>query len=446
MIHFSRVAVQPYASEIFDLIDEDGDIDPYFAAYRAHMQTKGYALATQKKYLQTAACFLDYLVEAGVYGRLTTVSRLNQAIDNYIRIRLNPDAIRRLQPRENDDFAFENWAPAVVEKMGYSAITSASGIAAPINLLLTISNDRQQIEIDKLRQAGVELSGELSSPALKAVFGYNKLPQNQVKALCKGSAFAAFARRAASRPLTRRNGISAPRQSRAREDFLDFPILDLSRILGCATSKRDAALWLLLAGTGIRMSEACGLRWHQIDFAKLEVFVDDPNVIRPNMQVPDDERMRFKGRATARTFFIPFLKAAFFAVLSEYRNEEYVVRSGHDFVFQDIRPGPDMGRPFYKVSDTARIKAFTSAAKRAGIPCKRSGRHWTPHSLRHLYGVYMLNDLPVPGGFGLARPEVMDLMGHLTETATAHYVREKRIILDSKLLFADEYYDSVDEA
>ena len=116
MIHFSRVAVQPYASEIFDLIDEDGDIDPYFAAYRAHMQTKGYALATQKKYLQTAACFLDYLVEAGVYGRLTTVSRLNQAIDNYIRIRLNPDAIRRLQPRENDDFAFENWAPAVVEK------------------------------------------------------------------------------------------------------------------------------------------------------------------------------------------------------------------------------------------------------------------------------------------------------------------------------------------
>ncbi|KKL27833.1 hypothetical protein LCGC14_2381190, partial [marine sediment metagenome] len=63
----------------------------------------------------------------------------------------------------------------------------------------------------------------------------------------------------------------------------------------------------------------------------------------------------------------------------------------------------------------------------------------TPHSLRHFYGVFMLNFIPVEGGYGLRLPEVQKLMGHEDSSSTAHYAREDPIILESKLRMIDHF-------
>jgi integrase len=87
-------------------------------------------------------------------------------------------------------------------------------------------------------------------------------------------------------------------------------------------------------------------------------------------------------------------------------------------------------------SDTARNRSFKRAVKRANIPHPTGGQ-WGLHSLRHAYGVYLLNYLPVPGGYGLQLKDVQLLMGHKDEKTTKHYAREDRTILASKLEYAD---------
>jgi hypothetical protein len=52
----------------------------------------------------------------------------------------------------------------------------------------------------------------------------------------------------------------------------------------------------------------------------------------------------------------------------------------------------------YQMSDTARNEAFQRAIKRAAVPYPHLATRWGLHSLRHAYGVDLVNYLPVPGG------------------------------------------------
>jgi integrase len=149
----------------------------------------------------------------------------------------------------------------------------------------------------------------------------------------------------------------------------------------------------------------------------------------------------YKGRETDGVYFLPFLRELFFDTLEAYVESEYIATSKHDFVFQDIRSKSGLGRPFYEISDTGRIKNFKEAASRSEIFDDR-GAIYTPHSLRHLYGVYLLNYLPVPGGYGLSIKEVQYLMGHKTDAATRLYARSDKAVLIWKLDAADASFQS----
>ena len=82
-----------------------------------------------------------------------------------------------------------------------------------------------------------------------------------------------------------------------------------------------------------------------------------------------------------------------------------------------------------------------AAALRAGIPGPIPGRQWTLHSLRHLYGVYMLNDYPIAPAqkrFGIPLTDVQMLMGHKSIRTTAKYARPKVDRVIAKLRTSDE--------
>jgi site-specific recombinase XerD len=86
-------------------------------------------------------------------------------------------------------------------------------------------------------------------------------------------------------------------------------------------------------------------------------------------------------------------------------------------------------------------KSFKKAVKQANVAMPSNGKDWAPHSLRHLYGVYMLNDYPVAperGLFGLELVEVQMLMGHTDIRSTQHYARAKHHRLMAKLKTSDE--------
>lgn len=214
---------------------------------------------------------------------------------------------------------------------------------------------------------------------------------------------------------------------------------------GSGQELADKALWSLLLASGIRRSEALNLQWCDIDFAKREVYVLDPELLRYGREMSQDERdLRFKGRTVSRTYlFLPY-RNWFFDYLSMYRKEEYrLPLDGNDFVFQYLI-SPHFGRPLREATDETLNSAFKSAVQRARIPGPPIARNyvWTAHSLRHAYGCYMVNDYKVPGQLqpGLTEAEVQQLMGHKDINTTRQYARLRASRLQEKLKAHDQTY------
>jgi integrase len=246
------------------------------------------------------------------------------------------------------------------------------------------------------------------------------------------------------------HGIERPRRlsgqtghaSSIRRD-LDFPLEWLPALIENAGSWRDRALWLLLAAAGLRISEAKNLLLEDIDLEQQEVFVLDPAGRRFAIPAADSRIHRFKGRTMAVTYLFAPLREEFFKALEQYLRNEFVpaYKPGEpQYLFQCVEPSY-RGRPLVEASDSAIAQNFKRAVRLARVPLPHGAREWTPHSLRHLYGVYMLNDYPINpalGDFGLELTEVQMLMGHTSIKSTAHYARSKLRRLAAKLQASDE--------
>ncbi|GJE36316.1 Tyrosine recombinase XerC [Methylobacterium persicinum] len=215
----------------------------------------------------------------------------------------------------------------------------------------------------------------------------------------------------------------------------EFPFARLGDLLAQARSHRDRALWALLAGGGLRISEALNLGMRHFDATTGEIWVLDREKEWADSDLTERERLRFKGRTIARVYMYEPLRSVFWDALRSYLLTEYVGSAGgDDFLFKKL-DGSGRGRPLVEASDTAVGKAFKAAVVRAGIPgpAEAPSHVWTLHSLRHSYGVYMLNHIPVPGGPGLRLTEVQMLMGHARVSSTEVYARHDRILLEAQV-------------
>lgn len=435
MRHYTKQAAVRAGIPIIRLIDNDGDPVSSFDDFAELLTRKGYAHATVKRYLEVVAAFLDYLTEAGVFGVATAAHELNRVIESYLQV-----VGRATEFRAAADVRFDpllRWAKPIAEALDLNSVSVAANTMAAINLFLRQSNLNLQAELDRAAEVGLSSLPPNLSGAIRVVDGHQRLTRSQQKALKQKSMLASVIR---LRPegLLRPRNLALPRNEPAPEDEtgLHFPLEGLAPLFAAARSHRDSALWLALAGGGLRTSEAQALNHDHIDPVGRRLFVEDPNHDRSRPNEPSLVPKRFKGRAVAEVYLFEPLKTQFFKALAAYFREEYVPGCGHDFVFQDIRPGAERGRPMHLFSDTARLKAFHAAVDRAGIAHPRNG-YWGLHSLRHTYGVYMLNYIPVPGGYGLLLNEVQRLMGHRNQATTAHYARSDRLILASKLAWSD---------
>jgi integrase len=224
------------------------------------------------------------------------------------------------------------------------------------------------------------------------------------------------------------------------DDERAFPIERVEDLINAFRTHRDKALYSLLAASGGRISEALQLLWEDIDIEKGKVKLIDPNG-RPNhssylyLTPLQREKLAWKARNTSVTMLIEPFRTLFFKSLADYYQEEYVPHGRHKFVFQYSVGGID-GEPYMLAGHDSYTDVFKGAARRAGITLPdRTG----PHSLRHMYGTYLLNYFPRPDGtYGLPIGLVRTIMGHASISSTEKYARHDKDMIALELKYANQ--------
>ncbi len=200
---------------------------------------------------------------------------------------------------------------------------------------------------------------------------------------------------------------------------------------------RNQCIHSLLAASGMRTSECLQIRTKDIDFANFKIYIRSPfeNALS-GITEEEFTSLSWKGRATEETFLIEPFATRFWVLLKKYMAEAYNSSVNHDFIFQKSD-----GRPFFSSDRASRIKTFKRIAKESGLKITEG---IAPHSLRHMYGTYVLNYLPIDDGhghikYGLPLPFVKLLMGHQSIASTERYAVKDSKVADFYLKVANNF-------
>lgn len=213
-----------------------------------------------------------------------------------------------------------------------------------------------------------------------------------------------------------------------------FPFDKVALLIGNFRTRRDKALYSLYAASGCRQHEGLQLLWRDIDPVKREVKLMNPND-RSNYQhvyralTPSErDKLAWKARLTSDTYLIEPFASMFWTYLEEYVRHEYYPHNEHEFVFQHLKKGL-IGRPYYLSTPSTRSDAFYKAAHGLDLSPDVNGGH----SLRHMYGVYILNYFPKANGeYGLPIEDVRLWMGHASIKSTEQYaIKDKNLAMAS---------------
>ena len=415
--------------------------------------------ATKKRYSEVASRFVDYLYELGILGgHGVSRKQINESVDYYLILLRDGKAINFGYKKngvivyKGSEQALELYLRQISQSLKITALkpNSWSNTIAALNRFLRVcaalEAEVREIALHRGEVDPLIISQSMIDyrPLLDAINGSSRLTNGEVKHIRQSSMLGSLIR-FRGHELSRPAGLTIAKIGKKQRDtqVFDFPMDKFPLLLNTAVYWRDRALWLLTGASGIRRSEALNLEWSHIDIDQRLVYVLDPEYTRYGRNLPEDERTnRFKGRVVSWTYLRHPYRDWFFEALLEYRKCEYVLPSdGNDYVFQYVVSGY-RGRPLKEASDAALNKSFTSAVIRARIEGPPMNRlyTWTQHSLRHAYGVYMLNDFQVEGQSnpGLTLAEVQMLMGHKKITSTQKYARPKESILKRKLILHEQ--------
>jgi integrase len=441
----TRIPIFRYGKPSWALVDSDGTEIQAFSTYCDKILGKPFT--TQKRYAEVVSQFIDYLIEADAFGITTSAWHLNCVIDAYpLLLRDGTYATaKRLREYPSQDANY-SWMLRVAESLNRAPLMPASfsNTLAPINRFLRMSESLAHEAFEKATLLGLAHENTPKS-LIQAIAHDRRLSRTEIANMCRNSVLGSVIH-FKPQGITRPGGISLPART-PQEDMhtSDFPFECVIPLTQAATSIRDEALWLFLAGTGARASEAKNLQWTDLDYNNQKAYIFDPARRRLGGDLTQQEMLRFKGRTVSMTYFIQPFRQLFFEALERYLRDEFV--ACHDprdsaFVFQYVEEAR-RGQPYVNASDAALNANFRVACSRISDHLERLSprRHcdWTLHSLRHLFGVYIVNDLPTgPGQYGLELAEAQTLLGQKDPRSTRKYCRKKRRTLERKLRIADE--------
>ena len=211
----------------------------------------------------------------------------------------------------------------------------------------------------------------------------------------------------------------------------EFPMDQIGQVIEAANSYRDKALYTLLACGGLRTHEALQLKISSLNPDSLRVDLVD-FLYGDN---PSQHELRHKGRSARYVYFWPGYEELFFHYIMRYLQKErrHLARDPHDYLFVKLKADETCGQPLFTATDKARDETFKLAQKNAGIPLL-NGRGYGLHSLRHSYGVFMVNHCPWENGsVGVPEAIVRRMMGHSSIVTTQGYARDSKHKIDAVL-------------
>jgi integrase len=215
-----------------------------------------------------------------------------------------------------------------------------------------------------------------------------------------------------------------------------FPAARVISVIENAKTYRDRCLWALLAGTGIRTSEATQLRIEDIDVSGESVKVlpyAERIKVYDDITETEKTKLAYKGRTSVDTVFLSPFREIFFSSLSSYLREERAkTNPDHEFLFVSLGKSRN-GRPLYLSDRTTKNEPFKKVQKSLGMR-----KRFSLHSLRHFFGTWLLNFAPHKHGYGYPLSTVRRAMGHAQQKTTERYAVVDRQMFLASLRITDQ--------
>jgi len=419
------------------VIDPDGEFIEVYDRFQMHLIDQGIAFETRLRYSPTPARFIDFLYAVGVAGATTTNDAIDGAIQDF-------KSLLEYGPKSPIDHVSQ-YARSIGMKSGLSTASFAP-VLASLKLFLAVCVDlaKRVTAHAKIYDIKPEALHDIRL-TIKAISGVRSLNEYEKKRLHQNSLYAGVIRALPNGRFERLKGVKTRRsKNRQHEDisgYFDFPLARFGDLIDSLPTYRDKAYFLLLGGGGLRGHEVQNLRLVHLDAKNRKVWVENPHNLRASDQITFDEKIRFKGRKTSRVFIFEPASTEFFKYIELYLKHEYVPNCGHDYLFQ-VLEAKHRGKPLKDASDRGLTKLIRKMVLKLGIPAPdtlRPEKLFTPHSLRHMYGVYLFNYIPLKnGGFGFQDIGIVQsFIGHEDPLSTAHYARKDRILRDYQVEVSD---------
>lgn len=411
MKHFQLTRAPSTRNFKFILITNEGyEFEPFSIAIR-NMTRQGYSSNTIEQYSGHIARFIDYIYEAAEHIPDLTAESILDIVYSYRGFLLfganSEDALTK----------------KIALQLRPSRVTSGSSlptINAALQYFLTLSDTKA------LNEGQGTLFDKVSLPK-------NRKLTNEEQSAIKRKSMLAGVIRGGAKLISDRHGILGrpPRVADNQHAREAMPFDKVGELISCARSYRDKAFYSLLAASGCRQHEALQVHLSDVNFEKRSVVLKDP-FKRDIFDLSESEyqKLGWKGRATPTTFLIEPFKSSFFEYLEKYIRHERIAHGLNDYLFQKKD-----GRPYFTATRQSRTDTFKKLRDRIGLKGKNS---ITPHSIRHMYGTYTLNYLPLQDRFGLPLAIVRLLMGHSSITSTEIYAKQDEDMAMTHIEYANQ--------
>ena len=375
------------------------------------MTRQGYSSNTIEQYSGHIARFIDYIYESAEHIPALTAESILDVVYSYRGFLL-------FGANSEDTLA-----KRIALELRPKRVTSGSSfppIGAAINYFLTLS------DVKALAEGQGTLFDKVSLPKAR------KLTAHEKAAIKKKSMLAGVIRGGPTFIGDNQGILGRPPRVNENEYTREaIPFDKVGELISSARSYRDKAFYSLLAASGCRQHEALQVHLSDVDFERRSVVLKNPfNRKLFDLSESEHKKLAWKGRATQITFLIEPFKSYFFEYIEKYIRHERIAHGLNDYLFQKKN-----GRPYFTATRQSRAENFRKLRDRIGL-IGQTGI--TAHSIRHTYGTYALNYLPLPNRFGLPISIVKLLMGHSSISSTEVYAKQDEDNVMAQIEYANQ--------
>ena len=413
-----------------DISDEDREFEPFSHYVNRLKNRNGYAPQTVEVYAGCVGRFIDYVYEASqtdfAKNNLVDIEDLIFSYESFLLYGQDAE-----HPLSNE----------LAHRLGKTRTTSIKSISQPIEASIRLYLEHCEARVSAGQVDPLLTRLLANSPEYRSMVEISKIKAN--------SWLGGMVQGGFSRAIPRKGKLFAGVSRRSKKTQISpfsrdpFPIehsvslLRLSKPKNARCHNRNMALYAVMLATGCRSHEALQLRMGDL---KLDEDGDDTVELHspfgratPGLTPEEASKLAWKGRQTPITFLLHPFADLFWEHLQNYLTYEYNSSVNHDFIFQKTN-----GRPLFTALRKDLNATFKTYASKTGL---NDLSHISRHSLRHTYGTYVLNYMPMPGNSmpGLPMHIVQILMGHASILSTEKYEKHDEEVLNAYIEHGNNY-------